>query len=199
LRRHKKRTRLTERFGDAMAYAFLLHRRQKAKGPGVPYMAHLMGATALVLHFGGDEDQAIATLLHDGPEDQGGRPILREIQRRFGSRVAGIVEGCTDTFRRPKPPWKARKVKYLKHLETAPEDTLLVSAADKLYNARAIVSDLRIEGDEVWDRFNKGRRGQLLYYQSLAAVFEKRGLDPMARELSLAVKQMKRLSPGTRV
>jgi len=182
-----------------MAYAFLLHRRQKAKGPGVPYMAHLMGATALVLHFGGDEDQAIATLLHDGPEDQGGRPILREIRRRFGDRVAGIVEGCTDTFRKPKPSWKARKVKYLKHLETAPKDTLLVSAADKLYNARAIVSDLRVDGDKVWRRFNKGRREQLWYYESLTAVFERQGLGDIARELSLAVEQMKRLSPGTRV
>ena len=178
-----------------MAYAFLLHRCQKTKGPPVPYMAHLMGVASLVLHFGGDEDQAIAALLHDGPEDQGGRPTLRKIRRRFGDRVAGIVEGCTDTFRKPKPLWKTRKVKYLRHLETASTDVLFVSAADKLHNARAIVSDLRIDGEEVWGRFNAGREAQLWHYRRLASVFERRGLGPIAKELALAVRQMRRLSP----
>ena len=173
-------------------------KRQQLQQPKTPGVIPLTGGP-LHSRATGDEEQAIAALLHDGPEDQGGRPTLRKIQRRFGDRVAGIVEGCTDTFRTTKPPWKARKVKYLKHLETASRDTLLVSAADKLYNARAIVSDLRVHGDEVWDRFNAGRRAQLWYYQSLAEVFERRGLGPIASELTLAVKQMRRLSPGIRV
>ncbi len=191
-------TKLTKRFKEAMDFAFRLHGRQEAKGSRVPYMAHLLGTASLVLQFGGNEDQAIAALLHDGPEDQGGRPTLRKIRERFGDRVADIVEGCTDTFRKRKPPWKARKRRYLAHLETASWDTLLVSAADKLHNARAVVADLRTDGDEVWKRFHAGRRDQLWYYQRLAEVFERRGVGRIAVELKLAVGQMKRLAAQVR-
>ncbi|RCK77982.1 MAG: GTP pyrophosphokinase [Candidatus Ozemobacter sibiricus] len=162
---------LTGRFKEALAYAFDLHCHQIRKGSGVPYVAHLLAVAANVLDHGGDEEQAIAALLHDAVEDQGGRATAAAIRERFGERVAAIVAGCTDTELTPKPPWRQRKEAYLAHLAHAPADVLLVSASDKLHNARAILADLRQVGSQVWDRFSGGRDGTLWYYRALVTTY----------------------------
>jgi (p)ppGpp synthase/HD superfamily hydrolase len=166
---------LSEQFDTALVMASDLHRRQKRKETEIPYVAHLLAVAAIVLENGGDENQAIAALLHDAPEDQGGRRTLEMIRSRFGDRVAGIVEDCTDTFEHPKPEWLPRKIAYLDHLEhEADEAALPVSAADKLHNMRAIRADFAQHGDQLWDRFN-GRPGQQLwYFQTLARIYTQR-------------------------
>ncbi len=160
------------------------------KGSDVPYVAHLLGVAALVLEDGGDEDQAIAALLHDAPEDQGGREILDEIRRRFGERVARIVDGCTDTYQSPKPPWRQRKEAYLSHLQDAPAEVLRVSLADKLHNARSILNDLYRSGDAVWERFTGGKEGTLWYYRSLVQTFLPMNTSPLATELDWIVSRI---------
>ena len=124
---------LSSRFSDALVYAANLHAAQTRKVSGEPYLAHLLGAAAIVLDYGGDEDEAIAALLHDAIEDQGGPAARAEILRRFGERVAAIVEGCTDTDAFPKPPWRQRKEAFLERLRTAAPSVRLVVAADKLH------------------------------------------------------------------
>jgi (p)ppGpp synthase/HD superfamily hydrolase len=127
---------LTRRFELALQFASGLHHSQCRKGTPIPYISHLMAVSALVLEAGGDEDLAIAALLHDAVEDQGGAPTLQIIRRMFGDRVANVVMECSDTDREPKPPWRERKERYLTHLLSASADALLVSMADKLHNAR---------------------------------------------------------------
>jgi (p)ppGpp synthase/HD superfamily hydrolase len=178
---------LGARFDAALHLASEMHRTQLRKGSGVPYLGHLLGVAAVVIDAGGSEDAAIAALLHDAVEDQGGEPTLALIRDRFGDHVAEIVLACSDTDVVPKPPWRARKQAYLEHLESAAPDVLLVSAADKLYNARAILADYRQVGDELWERFNQGRQSQLWYYRSLADIFVRRLGGPVARELSETV------------
>lgn len=134
---------LTERYRDALALTFELHQRQERKGSGVPYVAHVLGVSSLVLEHGGDEDEAIAALLHDAVEDQGGAATLARIAAGFGARVADIVRGCSDSMGEPKPPWRERKEHYLAHLGSASTSVRLVSSCDKLYNARTILADLR--------------------------------------------------------
>lgn len=163
---------LTQRFDDALAYAHHLHRRQLRKGAAaVPYIAHLLGVSSLVLEHGGDEDEAIGGLLHDAVEDQGGRETGEEIARRFGPKVADIVWGCTDAEVIPKPPWEERKQRYLDHLGQASGSVLLVSAADKLYNARTILSDYLDVGDAVFDRFTATKERTLWYYRGLVSAY----------------------------
>jgi (p)ppGpp synthase/HD superfamily hydrolase len=193
--------KLSARFGDAMSYALELHREQPRKGSGVPYLGHLLGTAAIVLHYGGDEEQAIAGLLHDAAEDQGGRATLANVEARFGARVARIVEGCTDTFESPKPEWLQRKQAYLARLRDERAEVLLVSAADKLDNARAIVMDLRaLEGQgpaaqaRFWDRFTPKRDGSLGYYLELSKTFAARPGGPLSRELGAAVDELHRLA-----
>lgn len=163
---------LTDRFDDALVWARQLHARQVRKGSGVPYMAHLMSVAARVLEAGGDEDQAIAGLLHDAPEDCGGKEVLEQIDTRFGPRVARIVGDCTDTFETPKPPWRERKERYLRHLadEVSPE-ALLVSLSDKIHNAGSILADYRLVGEQLWDRFRGRREGTLWYYRALLETY----------------------------
>jgi (p)ppGpp synthase/HD superfamily hydrolase len=161
---------LTERFETALVYATRLHARQCRKGSGIPYISHLLGVCSLVLEYGGDEDQAIAALLHDGPEDQGGAETLSEIRARFGPRVAHIVEGCTDGLPDDeglKEPWLARKRRYVEHLAEADADVVLVSCSDKLYNARSVVGDQLLSGDAVFQRFTALKNGTLAYYGSV--------------------------------
>lgn len=158
---------LTERFAHALAYAFDAHRRQARKGSGVPYVAHLLGVSSLVLEYSGDEDEAIAALLHDSIEDQGGDARLADVRLHFGERVAEIVLGCTDAIAEPKPPWRERKQAYVAHLRVASSSVRLVAAADKLYNARCIVADYRALGDGLWSRFSGGRDGVLWYYREV--------------------------------
>ena len=181
------------RLADAAALAFQIHADQLRKGTDIPYVSHLLAVAALVLEHGGDEEQACAALLHDAIED-GGAAWEAVIAGRFGSRVAGIVRACTDADTQPKPPWRARKEAYLAHLETAPPDALLVSAADKLHNARAIAADLRTHGQAVFNRFTAGREGTLWHYGALSAAFLRRLPGALPRELAAAVADMRRLA-----
>jgi (p)ppGpp synthase/HD superfamily hydrolase len=164
---------LGEDFEEALAYAVQAHRGQLRKGTGAPYTAHLLAVSSLVLEHGGDEQTAIAALLHDAAEDQGGEERLGDIEHRFGERVAEIVAACSDTFETPKPPWRERKEAYLDHLVEADPDALLVSAADKLHNARSILADHREQGEELWSIFTtESASDQLWYYRSLVDAFQ---------------------------
>lgn len=162
--------RLSPRFRDALQYMYDLHEDQERRGSGIPYLGHLMGVAALALEFGADEDQAIAALLHDAAEDQGGAETVKVIGERFGERVARIVLDCSDTLLADKPPWKERKARYLDHLAKAPAESQLVSACDKLYNLRTIVYDYRSLGESLWDRFGGGREGTLWYYREVTRI-----------------------------
>jgi GTP pyrophosphokinase len=161
----------SEMFQGALKLAAELHAAQAKKGTDVPYVAHLLGVASIAIEYGADEDQAIAALLHDAPEDCGGRPILEMIRQRFGKEAADIVEVCTDTFDDPKPDWVTRKVEYLVHLKEAGPEARLVSAADKLHNARAILKDYRAEGEKVFDRFKRSKWHTMWYYRRLADAF----------------------------
>lgn len=189
---------LTERFGEALAFANRIHRGQLRKGTKVPYMAHLMGVASIALNFDADEDEAIGALLHDAVEDQGGLPMLEEIRRRFGSRVAEIVDGCTDSWTTPKPPWLHRKKAYLEHARGASASVRLVSASDKLYNVRAIVRDYRQVGEAVWARFSAPPADVLWYYQSLTDVFGREKDGGVADELARAVDELRDIVEGSR-
>jgi (p)ppGpp synthase/HD superfamily hydrolase len=186
----KPPVKLGPRFRRAFLFAADKHAGQARKASTIPYLAHLMGVASLVLEFGGDEDLAIAALLHDVVEDCGGAPMLKEVQRRFGTRVAKIVEGCTDSNTERKPPWRERKEDYLRQLKSADAATRLVSAADKLNNVRSILSDYRQVGESVWDRFNGGREGTLWYYRALLDEFLRRKPDRLVREFQLAVGEL---------
>ncbi len=184
---------------DALGYAALLHLRQERKGSGVPYVGHLLGVCSLVLEEGGSEDEAIAALLHDAGEDQGGKQTLAAIREKYGEHVAEIVEACSDTLADSKPDWRVRKEAYLAHLEEQPRSVLLVSLADKLFNAQSIRRDHQLVGDEVWNRFKVGRQEQLWYYASLRDKFT--GLLPesrMTREFASAVQELAQLDADER-
>jgi (p)ppGpp synthase/HD superfamily hydrolase len=185
---------LTVRFEEALVYATRLHAGQLRKGSGVPYVAHLLGVASLALEHGADEDEAVAALLHDAVEDQGGAPRLEEIRARFGERVARIVAGCTDADVIPKPPWRERKERYIAHLAEADASVRLVSAADKLHNARAILSDYRTHGETLWQRFKGGRDGTLWYYRSVVEAFRAFGSTPLTDELARIVDELERLT-----
>ena len=167
--------RLTPKFVEALAYAADKHAMQTRKASEVPYLGHLLSVAGLVIEDGGTEKQAIAALLHDAAEDQGGEQTLADIAERFGSDVASIVEECSDTLETPKPPWRGRKERYIRHLREASDDAVLVSLADKLDNARAILRDFRAHGNTVWQRFSvQDPQSHLWYYRSLLGVFGQR-------------------------
>lgn len=175
---------LTERFDDALAFAARTHREQRRKGTAIPYVAHLLGVASIALELGADENQAIAALLHDAVEDQGGLAMLAIIRARYGDSVANMVYDCTDAEIEPKPPWRERKVAYVASLAVKPAASLLVSLADKTHNARAIVDDLAVLGPAVWQRFTGRREGTLWYYDALAGAFQQhlpgQGADRLA-------------------
>lgn len=186
---------LSDRFDRALAFAAELHRSQRRKGTEIPYLSHLLAVAAIAIEHGATEDEAIAALLHDSIEDQaqsfGGAGKLRAaIREGFGEAVLAIVEGCTDAETIPKPPWKARKERYLAHLEAAPLPVLLVAGADKLHNARSIVSELRVHGAALWPRFNGGKEGTLWYYRSVAEVLLRRFPGALAEDLTRAVLEL---------
>ena len=185
---------MTSRFEQALVFAAQLHREQRRKGSGVPYVSHLLAVTALVIEHGGDEDEAIAALLHDAIEDQGGPRAREEIRSHFGDRVTEIVDGCTDSEAIPKPPWKERKRAYIAHLSEASRSVRLVSAADKLHNARSILNDYRSLGEEVWQRFAGRKAGTLWYYRSVLDVLSQAGRTPLVEELDRVVSQLERLA-----
>ncbi len=158
---------LGHRFQEALVYAAELHSQQVRKGSNVPYLSHLLSVAALVLEDGGDEDQAIAALLHDAIEDQGGQKTRREIQHKFGDRVTEIVNGCTDIDTIPKPPWKLRKQTFINNFPSFSPEIRRVVLADKLHNARSILADYRRIGDDIWKIFTGKREGTLWYYDSI--------------------------------
>lgn len=184
---------MSERFTEALTYATHLHANQTRKGSGVPYIAHLLGVASIVLENGGNEDEAIAALLHDAIEDQGGAATREEIRRRFGNTVTEIVNGCTDAETIPKPPWRQRKEEYIAHIPTASPSVLLVSCADKLYNARSILNDYRVLGESVWERFKGGKEGSLWYYRAVVDAFCKTGSTPLIAELERVVSELEKL------
>ena len=185
---------LTERFAAAVALACELHRTQARKGTQTPYVAHLLGVASIALEHGATEDEAIGALLHDAVEDQGGAETARRIREKFGENVAEIVLGCSDTDIVPKPPWRERKEKYIAHVSTATASVRLVSASDKLHNARSLVSDYREVGDALWSRFTGGKEGTLWYYRTLVDAFAAHGSSRLVAELALTVAELERLA-----
>jgi (p)ppGpp synthase/HD superfamily hydrolase len=181
-------TALTERFDRALLYATHVHGGQARKGTSTPYVAHLLAVAATVLEYGGSEDMAIAGLLHDAVEDQGGDARLDDIRNRFGDRVADVVRACSDSTaaNEPKEDWRLRKTRYLEHLNTVDEETLLVSLSDKIHNARSILRDLRKPeiGTSIWQRFKPTKAETLWYYRELAEVFQRRLRGQLANELA---------------
>ena len=163
--------KLSNRFEQALVYAHTLHREQRRKGSNIPYISHLLSVAALVLENGGDEDEAIAALLHDAVEDQGGETTREVILHMFGERVTEIVDGCTDADTIPKPPWRERKEKYIEKLRHASSSIRRVALADKLHNARSILSDLSRDGEGTWDKFTGGKLGTVWYYRTLLEIF----------------------------
>jgi (p)ppGpp synthase/HD superfamily hydrolase len=186
--------KLGRRLQDAFKYAADQHAGQTRKTSAVPYIAHLMAVTSLVLEASGDEDMAIAALLHDVVEDCGGMPRLREIRKKFGTRVAKIVGGCTDSFGEEKGEWLQRKQNYLSEVKHADAETRLVSACDKLHNVRTIVSDYRNIGEDVWERFSGKKAGSLWYYRALSDEYQRRNANEITRELALVVEELERLA-----
>jgi len=185
---------LTERFEAALVYAAQLHTEQKRKQSTVPYIAHLLGVTSLVLEDGGEENEAIAALLHDAVEDQGGLDTLAEIRLRFGSQVAEIVDSLTDSHSDPKPPWKERKQAYINSIRLASPSVVRVSLADKVYNAHATLRDIRREGEAGWERFNGGKEGTLWYYRQLINEFQLHGSRSLLTELIRIVEDLEQIS-----
>lgn len=166
---------LSQKFEEALVYASVVHGGQIRKATGIPYIAHLLGVVSIAFEYGADENEAIGALLHDAAEDAGGAARINDIRVRFGEKVATIVEGCTDTLETPKPPWRERKEKYLAHLKETDASTRLVSAADKLFNTRSILRELRQCGDAVWARFSGGKKDRLWYYRALVIAFRQHG------------------------
>jgi len=180
----------SQKFAQALAYAYRLHALQRRKGTNKPYIGHLMSVASVVIAYGGDEEMAIAALLHDAVEDQGGLKRLREIRKKFGQRVARIVGGCTDSYSEPKPPWLVRKRSYIATVVMEDADTRMVSAADKLSNARDILQDVRADGDRTFERFQGKKKGTLWYYRTLVAEFRRAGSNPLVEELDRVVTEL---------
>lgn len=189
---------LSRKFISALSYAARLHASQIRKRTERPYIGHLLGVASIVIEYGGDEEMAIAALLHDAVEDQGGLPRLREIRLKFGKRVAEIVDGCTDAYGEPKPPWLERKRAYIARVGKESADVRLVSAADKLSNARETLYELRVRGEGVFERFAGKKEGTLWYYRALITAFRAAGNNPLIDELDRVVRELETRSvkPG---
>jgi (p)ppGpp synthase/HD superfamily hydrolase len=193
---------LSDRFTRAVDYARTLH-VERRKGTGIPFVAHLLGVASLVMGEAGNtvipvtEDMVIAALLHDAVEDHGGLPRLRDIEWNFGANVARMVAGLSDSFSEnadSKEPWLDRKMGYIERLKDEPSEIQLISAADKLYNARAILDDYRQIGPRVWDRFKRGRKDQLWYFKAVLAVFKTFGGNRIVDELERVVAELESVS-----
>lgn len=181
---------LSPRFRDAVTRALFLHRRQKRKKTKeekargdveVPYAAHLFSVSALAMEHGADEDEAIAALLHDAAEDQGGEELLNEIEEVYGERVAMIIRGCSDSLAAPgeeKTSWRTRKERFIEFVRTeANPSVLLVVSCDKIHNARSVTTDLDRNGRKIFDRFSAGEEGTLWYYRSIHTALLSRKAD----------------------
>lgn len=190
-------TALDSRFATALSFAAELHRDHYRKRTEIPYVSHLLAVASLALEHGADQDEAIAALLHDAQEDRGGKPTTDTIEILFGARVATIVRGCSDTDdKEHEDPWDIRKRDYLEKLKTASPSVRLVSACDKVHNARAILADLRVIGDDLWPRFNGGKDGSLRYYRDLRDEFNRAGPKGLAGELTRVVEEIETLARG---
>lgn len=185
---------LTSRFTDALAYTADLHREQERKVSGVPYLAHLLRVAGIVLEYGGTEDEAIAGLLHDAVEDQGGMPVLEEIRRRYGDAVAEVVMACSDAHTTPKPPWRKRKEAHVEHVRAASHSVRLVVAADKLDNARSLLREYLVRGESLWEFFHGRRDGTLWYYEAMLAALKDADSTPLVEKLASTVNEMKRIA-----
>jgi (p)ppGpp synthase/HD superfamily hydrolase len=181
---------LSTRFEAALVYATRLHAYQVRKGSNVPYISHLMSVAALVLEDGGDEDEAIAALLHDAIEDQGGDKTRADIRQRFGERVVSIVDGCTEDETLPSRSWKERKLNYLEKLHLASPEVRRISLADKLHNLRSIAADWERVGESVWLRFKGGKEGTLWFYRSCLEVYQQQGSNYCTVELARLISRL---------
>ncbi|MBF2016941.1 MAG: HD domain-containing protein [Rivularia sp. T60_A2020_040] len=176
-------TKLTKKFEQALVYATQLHSNQTRKVDQIPYISHLLAVSALILEAGGTEDQAIAGLLHDAVEDQGGKVIREQIRQQFGETIVEIVDGCTESDITPKPPWKERKIKYIENIRNASDSVKLVSLADKLHNARSLLIGYRNQGDKLWDYFNGTKEDKLWFYGELLEIYKQNNVNFMTLEL----------------
>ena len=191
--------KLSEKFEEALVYATQAHGNQMRKKTGIPFVAHILGVTAIALEYGASETEAISALLHDTVEDCGGADRLRDIRKKFGDDVAGIVDGCTDTYETPKPPWLERKRAYIEHLKDSDSSTRLVTASDKLHNTRAILAELRRHGTDVFDRFGGKKDGTLWYYRTLVTAFREHGnRTDLIGELDRVVTEIEKLTGARR-
>ena len=192
-------------FSRAVHYAAEVHKTQKRKGTDIPYIAHLLAVAGIALEYGANENEAIAALLHDAPEDAGGEDRLEEIRQQFGDIVADIVEACSDTFVIPKPAWQKRKEDYIASIASKSSSARFVSAADKLHNARSILLDYCEMGDALWPRFATGKAGVLWYYRSLVTAygdggsFRRQGFGDLLKDLNDVVSEIERLTALNRV
>ncbi|HEX4143822.1 MAG TPA: HD domain-containing protein [Pirellulales bacterium] len=184
---------LTQRFVEALSWAATLHQSQRRKANATPYVAHLLAVAALVLEHGGDEDEAIAALLHDAIEDQGGHPTRLQIDERFGPRVAAIVEGATETDLQPKPPWRQRKELHLARLLQADRSVQLIVAADKLHNVGSLIADYGRLGAGLWAHFRGGKAGTLWYLRAAAAALPLAPAELVA-QLNARITELERLA-----
>lgn len=182
---------LGEAFETALLFAKRRHDQQVRKGTDIPYLSHLLSVCALVIEAGGDEEEAIAALLHDAVEDQ--KATLSEIREHFGERVAEIVDLCSDTDVEPKPPWLERKRQFVARVPQLTDSARLVARADKLHNVRSIIDDYRQRGEQAWEKFNGGRDGTLWYYRAVADAL---GEGPLQPQLVEAVTQLERVAGG---
>lgn len=189
-----KKPILGDDFERALVLAHQLHRTQTRKTNDIPYIAHLLSVAALVIEDGGNEEQAIAALLHDAIEDQGGSDTQTLIREQFGTRVASLVVACSDTDQVPKPPWRERKEAHIARIAGAEPAVLRIIAADKLHNARALVRDLRVQGNRMWGRFNGGRQGSLWYYRSLCDTLKRTYQGHLVEELERVVTELEQLA-----
>lgn len=183
-------TQLTQQFEAALVYATRLHANQRRKVGDVPYVAHLLAVTALVLEDGGSEDEAIAALLHDAVEDQGGLPTREAIRQQFGETVVAIVDGCTESHSQPKSPWLERKTQYLEQIRSGSPSVRRVSLADKLHNVRSLVTAWQVQGDDIWQHFNQGKTGTLAFYQQLLQIYRQTATGPMVGELTRLMAEL---------
>lgn len=189
---------LSPRFALALQFANQIHAAQVRKGIGAPYISHLMAVSAQVLEYGGDEDQAIAALLHDAAEDCGGRPMLETVRVMFGNGVASIVECCTDTFEDPKPAWRPRKEAYIERMKREPASARLVVTADKLHNLSNTLRDIRTQGVDRWreamaETPNSAADKQLWYYKGCRDALATGWTHPLLKEFSRAVAELERV------
>ena len=185
-----------KKYKEALFYAFKLHEKQKRKGTSIPYFFHLVSVSSLVIENGGNTDEAIAGLLHDAVEDQGGTKTLIYIKKKFGNKVARIVDDCTDAIVIPKPPWYARKKLYLSKLKDKSQSSLLVSICDKYHNISSIIDDHERVGKKIWNRFNAKPKDIYWYYNSLYLNYKKylNNHKVLLKKYASLVKDLKKIS-----